>query len=315
MKNVIKVLGIIAMFAIIGLGSCEVDEEEQTTITVIGIPTAFNGKYAYVGVSDDISGSNIREFSLPKQITNGTVSRLSLLNVKDNKAATAKNGYIKLQINSQEDLEGAMLYSGVTSGPKNLGEGDKTVDATEDFYPNIQDAAKKYQADNTNYKDEKTYFGTYTTIYKSGLANDLRDVTETIKLSETLFTISDNEKVVFKTGTVDDSLEFTIKEWTNIDNPDITYKTKYPNAFKFKGKMTKQVGTSFVPSPRTAPSPGFSSADVKADESGPDCWMYVYFDSTYDGFTFVRTAFSKTDTNGAVIKGTDGADRVYSLKK
>jgi len=311
MKNLIKVLGIIAMFAVIGLGSCEVDEEEQTSITVTGIPAAFNGKYAYVGVSDAIDGSNIRELSLPKQIANGTVSQLLLLSAKDKKAATAKNGYIKLNIDSQEDLNGATLYSGVTRGVKTLGEGNKSVDATEDFFPSIGDAAKKYIDDNTpkgpDYTKEETFFGKYTTTYTT---NTEGTITETIEFNETSFKLSDVSTMAGKGG---DSLTFNITSWDKTVTTPQENAGAYPYAFKFTGKIT-QATSGYIPaSEQSKTAPGFGTADINVE----GVYMYLYFTGTGTSFTFVRSPFSNTaHPNGnAPVTGADNALRVYTRQQ
>ena len=312
MKNLIKVLGIIAMFAVIGLGSCEVDEEEQTSITVTGIPAAFNGKYAYVGVSDSIDGKNIREVSLPKQIANGTVSQLPLLNVKDNKAATAKNGYIVLGIDSQEDLKGTTLYGGVTRGVKILGEGNKSVDATEDFSPSIGDAAKKYIDDNKTPEQKAkekvaTFLGKYSVTYKESAEATAKTIIEKVDLSTDIkFYIEDDSA---GTGADKDYLDFTITKWNESTTPD-DYKAAYPNAFKFEGKIVTQKGFCGNDSQ--------TGKGITKDEApGLECTMYLYFAS--DG-KFVRTPFTKksatTENTGIVVNYTSGtganAPRVYT---
>jgi len=65
----------------------------------------------------------------------------------------------------------------------------------------------------------------------------------------------------------------------------------------------------YVPSTKTAPYFDLST-DVKSDGTGPDCWMYIYFQGTG---AFVRTSFSKSgNVNSGILTGNDGTARVYT---
>jgi len=85
MKNLFKariapVLGFIALIAVIGFSmiGCKDDDEdggEGGTFTVTGIPSEYNGKYAYFeGVNDEVVIWGSHEDGHPVQITNGNIN-------------------------------------------------------------------------------------------------------------------------------------------------------------------------------------------------------------------------------------------------
>jgi len=146
--------------------------------------------------------------------------------------------------------------------------------------------------------DPATYFGTYTATYMS---NSNKSITETITILDDRFYISDNEK---ENPTEPDYLDFKIEKWENFITPN-TYNSDYPIAFKITGKIILQKG--YVPSTNTAPKFD-ATTDVKGDGTGPDCWMYIFFDDNENRFTLLRSPFSKSDQ----YNGTNTIVRVYT---
>jgi hypothetical protein len=57
MKNTIKILGIIALMAVIGfsMSACKIEEESQYFLTINGIPAKYDG---HVGIVSLVSGKN-----------------------------------------------------------------------------------------------------------------------------------------------------------------------------------------------------------------------------------------------------------------
>jgi len=305
MKNLVKVLGIIAVCAVIGLAvSCSVDPDEQTRITITDIPEGYEGKYAAVMVVESLavtSANDVKYLGAAKvgKVIRGGVAEaiplfeLDMKNEAFGDAAKVKKGYILLFITEDENyLESDDLYSGKTIGEEALGEGTIEKKASI-FTPDITKNAPKPKAND---------YGTYSTTYK--YSTD-KNVTETIELSEKKFKVYDDYA-----GTTDpDYLEFQIDKWDSADVPE--GYTDYTGAYKFTGKILKQKG--YVPSTYTAP--GIAATDVKEDGSGPDFSMYIYFKGETSNITFIRTAFTKVgaDENKAIVvdNATDKAPRIY----
>jgi len=201
-----------------------------------------------------------------------------------------------------------LLALGMVMGCGDLGNKEPTNPVTpggddeEDFY---EDVVSKY-------------IGVYETKYGT--------ITETIKFGQNFFNISDSDN---------DELKFTITEWVDADEKDIValegFDTKdYTIVFKFIGKimssMTKTNTDNPVPDDAggshylssTFTAPGFTQADVKADGTGPDAWMYLYLNVAGDNPEFVRTSFiSDAHKNPAKIvqkSSTDKAARIYKFK-
>jgi hypothetical protein len=290
MKNAIKVVGIIAMLAVIGLiSSCEVDPEDQVMITITGIPAAFNDSYAMVLLCNSQDGGDAVAGSFYKRITGGQVSNVEMLDAKDTKKAFGKNGnyHVALDINSAQNGEGSDLYTGITTSKKSVVKGENTYN-TELFYPDIIDYAGAPSLNN---------FGIYTTTYSG--------ITETIELSATSFYIKDDSNGA---GNTPDDLTFTITSWEEATPPAAIAAT-YPKAYKFGGKITaaSSDGDDYIPSPKTAP--GFADSDINVTT----CYMYIYFNGETGSITFVRTAFTKSATVVPdVVTGSDSANRVYT---
>ena len=76
MKNLIKTFGIIAFVAVLGLGlftSCA-EDPVPTDITITGITSTYEGKYAVIGLSKSISDQAVLAVGLGKTISGGTAT-------------------------------------------------------------------------------------------------------------------------------------------------------------------------------------------------------------------------------------------------
>ena len=83
MKNTVKLFGIITLLAIIAFAfvACElIDDDDPGTLTITGIPSKYNGKYAYseggIGTTYIIAADSFSNSSgfKNKKIENGTVT-------------------------------------------------------------------------------------------------------------------------------------------------------------------------------------------------------------------------------------------------
>jgi hypothetical protein len=319
MRNLIKMLGIIAILAIIGLTfSCELDPEDQLMVTITGIPTAYNGKYASVGLAKSNNVNDLVAIARPKSISGGQVSNLEMLDDDGTLFVKDGNYYVVLLINASQDLTGEDLYSGI-SGVKALKKGSNSFTA-DLFYPELKEPSTPDPD-----KPSANNFGTYTTSVSYSAGGTSKNFTETIVLSENSFYIKDNTNGDSATP---DDLTFKITSWEEA-TPPATIATTYPKAYKFSGKITGAFNDTsnadftrgdYLPSSKTAPSTGeflvgtaFAEADAKADESGPTCYMYIYFNGDTGNITFVRTSFTKSATGSPkVITDDAGANRVYT---
>jgi len=295
--------GIIAILVMIGIfAGCEATPENQTHITVKDIPSIYNNKFARVATHENATTTVEREYSASVKIVNGQVN-LPIFK-KDDKPATAKNGWVSLKINTKEDFTGTELYNGKTNTVVSLGKAEHEISATI-FTPDI--GTDLYSDDEV----PEEYIGVYKCTYASTAGGS--NVTETIRFGANTFNISDDEN----THSDADFLNFTITKWEIVAPIDTTYT----DAYKFTGKIVDQ--NDYVPSTYTAPGASdtaggaFSASDVKADGTGPDCFMYIYIKPS-DG-SFKRSAFTKSTTaRPAVVTGagaTTGAariDRVYA---
>jgi len=307
MKNVIKMLGIIALLAIIGvMVGCSVDADDQTTITIKDIPDAYNDAYAAVVIFEDATLAKVLGTTLYAKPVKGGVAKEIAMYDDAGAMVIVKQGIIALYINKAETMDGEDLYLGITDKPKTLGKGGYEVSAF-DFVPDIT----KVKPAGTPTTPAATNYGEYSVTYKN--ASNV-EITETITLSETQFKISDNTDG--RTGDAADYLDFSIEKWEAATVPE--EYNDYTGAYKFTGKILGQKG--YVPSTKTAPAAsGFTdatvAADVKADGTGTTCWMYLYFKGETGNITFIRTAFSKgsVDNKDIITDGTK-APRVYKKK-
>jgi hypothetical protein len=308
MRNLIKMLGIIAILAIIGLTfSCEVAPEDQVTITITSIPDGFNGKYAAVALlTDNTDENSIVAFSyyfLP--IASGRVTAEMF---DTDRKAFGKDGsyYVFILINDDEDGETEPdAYKGISRAKQGVVKGGNSFAATI-FTPTMTGPTVPVDPD----KPPVNNFGTYTATYAF---NATVNVTETITLTEDSFYIKDNANGA---GATPDDLTFSIESWETADVP--TSVTGYTGAYKFSGKITAAHNDTanasstdavkrgdYIPSTYTAPN--FTRADINS----ATCYMYIYFKGEAGNITFVRTSFTKNGTTvPAIVSPT--VTRVYT---
>jgi len=299
MKTLKKVLGIIAMIAIIGMFfSCgEASEEDQTRITITDIPEQLNGLYAQVAVAKAIDGKELVSAGFYREIADGGVTGAQR---DDKEAVVTKEGYVVIII-STDTSNGEDVFVGVTEGLVTLGKGEYTVSADKFLDKNQKGIA----AAAANYKGapSASAFGTYT-CYTNLATAPTAVQSESINFSKTSFEIFDS------TG---DTFTFTIEKWENAATPsDITgltsLATDYPKGYKFTGKITsaKEGGTVISKDDTTSSgskgyfgsnqtAPGIYPKDMK---DGTTIWMYLYAKETSGVITeFVRSSFNKDAAN------------------
>jgi len=300
MKNLVKVFGIIAVIAVIGLAvSCEADPEDQIIVTITEIPAGFEGKWATVSLVKT-DGKTPVAAAYPEKIKGGNASGCGMNDISDmTKIFDKDDNYFILLIihDSESDIENS-LYEGVTKSYKTLVKGDNPFPAS-DFRPDIGDFVAAPPPD---------FFGTYTAV------GYVSTITETIEFQSTTFEISD---ATTATGAATgDYLKFEIEKWDAAEVP-ADYST-YTTAYKFTGKITDgKPKDTFVYGTQTAP--GFTETDFNSTS----CHMYIYCNGSGDTFEFIRTTFTKdTDTTNAnekkaVTTGQNfaGDPRKYSKKK
>jgi len=318
MKNAVKILGIIAAIAVIGIfagcGPAEPDDQTRIALDLEG----YDGTFATVMIFDSIpkelpdpndlttlnnlttiNDKKVKTlaYSSPKEFDDGYVS-LPLFEMKKKAAGyektadavTVDKGVVALWINSSENMKGDELYKGKTERVVALGKGTYTIDI-KDFTPTL-----KSKVPDSEYL--KTYEASYTN-------SNSKAVVETIKLTKTRFYVSDD------VNTTKDYLDFKIERWDEVDVPEGANYSGYDGAYRFTGKIVGQ--KNYVPSTYTAPK--FSKDDVDADGNGPTCWMYIYFKKSGNDITFIRSSFSKSgNVNSGLVIGGDNKPRVYEAK-
>jgi len=321
MKNLIKVLGIIAMFAVIGLVSCEVDEEDQIGITVTGLPATVNGKYAYIRLfKSDGTGDPLAYPSKSEQISGSKVTA-SMVDEKSKNFGKEGNYVISLWINDApvtNDNKGSALRFTTGAGGKSLAKGENVRAATDfaqevtgksiaDVFPPPK-TAEETAEDEFNAK----YLGSYKTTYKLNTGSALVDQDEYID-----FASSKSFKIYEKKNGAkdpDNYLDFVITKWHPVAAASVP--SGYTEGFKFDGYIEngapKNEGTPpNIYGSKTAP--GFNQADITAKT---DAWMFIYFKADK---TFVRTAFSKagSDQSAIIITGNEPTpvNRVYTKQQ
>jgi len=319
MKNLFKVLGIIAMIAVVGLAvSCEVDPEDQVKISISGIGDGANGLYAFFALSPGKDKGNLAAMS----DSNNKISKGGLNTYMvdtDAKPFDKEGNYFVLVLIHDELITNDNIkdtkYTFYTSSPVKIVKGTNSFTADQfkdDSATTLEDAFATSVPDEN--KPTANDYGTYTTTYKNNAGTD---ITETVVLTDTSFNISDNTGG--KTGSAADHLNFKIENWEKVTVP--TTLSGYTGGYKFTGRILDQ--SEYVPSSKTAPAAsGFSEAnratDVKADGTGTVCWMYIYFKGDVGNITFVRSAFSRTGSteNSSIVTGseTPPQNRVYTKK-
>jgi len=285
MKNLFKVLGIVLMLAVVGLAvSCgPADPDDQVLITVTGIHSSFDGKYAVAALAKAKDADTMVAYStVGKRISGGSVT----CEMEDEKGAYGKedNLYVFLFISdSATDLENS-IYEGVTTAQKSITKGENTIPASGFFPDSIVIGITSAPAP---IERIAAFRGTYKVSYRSAASINTANIVETIDLTDVnKFVISDAN--VATSNTVVDKLEFRIDEWDYATTPG-AYAATYPNAFMFKGKILSSTGGYYGTTSQTGK--GIVIGDIKADGSGPDCWMYLYFSG--DG-KVIRTPFTKS---------------------
>jgi len=300
MKNISKMLGIIAVLAIIGVfvGCGEAKPEDQYEITITDFPSNANGQYGFLILTDD-KGVDIGFSSAGKAISGGSLT--TTINDKDGKAF-GKNDDLWIRIGIGKDGTAA----GVDADTPNK----YTTTKKGSFYGDQKEALKK-GANSVKLgrfsPDPKVVFGdagdvvdviykgTYKVTYKlnMGGTTGLVDTDEYVDLAEGSFNIYEKKNGVKDT---DNFLDFTIGSdgWVGIPVPA---GTNYVNAFKFTGYISagKPVNAATAQRPKniygSKTAPGFDQSDIT---SKTPAWMYLYFNA--DG-TFVRTVFNKDAAN------------------
>jgi hypothetical protein len=122
MKNTVKLMGIIAVVAVIGFSFTACGEQEEfdrdgvaKTITITGIPVTgagnFLDKFGYTGLGT--LGGNVPTVSLPKKITSSGTLELPLIDAESKKPFDGTGTFIVIfVINETSDTSSRELYSG-----------------------------------------------------------------------------------------------------------------------------------------------------------------------------------------------------------
>jgi len=295
MKNVVKMLGIIAMLAIVGFAvSCSTDAEDQTIITITGFTSKADNVYGYIILSKEkaVSADSQVAFGQAKQISGGTLTN----EMNDDSGGIYgddKDLFIYLGIGNSA----AAAEDNARKDPLFISDSKKAVKKGDNSFP-----TSIFSPDPKDYfgaeDDAKARIGNYSCNYKSSGGEDR---IESVDMTLTSFKIYDST----------DTLEFNISEgWLYSAVPSSDYSV----GFKFTGviKSAKYYAASGSDPEAlygTKTAPNFNSNDLNKTEA----WMYLYFKS--DG-TFVRTAFSKEgfDQAGKIITGGNDSPRVYTKK-
>jgi hypothetical protein len=310
MKNICKFLGIIAAVAVIGLvtGCGEPDAADRIDISISGLPTTANGFFAQIQIYTTAEYNKGKQNAVNSAISSA-LAPIAANTAKGEMVHSGKNFddegsyYVRLTVyETRVTAEVTPLYDGWTRANQGLIKGNNPL-AIDLFDPPISEARFPEPPPATNY-------GTYTGTGYSAT------VTEKIVLQQTSFVVSDNSKPA---GETPDSLTLRIDNWEIIPAASLPPEATsggYTGGYKFTGKLTATT-SGYIPSTQTAPN--FVADDVKADGSGPDVWMSIYFKGDEGNITFIRTPFSKTgNVNAGVVKSnpvppaTVGEVRVYT---
>jgi len=326
MKNICKFLGIIAAVAVIGfVTSCgEPDAEDRIEITIHGLPSAANGYWARVELyakSKGVTAGNVDQTpndanSRVRRAIRGGETTVEMEHSGKN-FADAGDYVIQLLIYDNEPgkTPEVLYYNGLTASEA-LSKGNNRIAASK-FSPDLPSVTFPPLATPVPPQEQLPPSAPPATNYGTYSGESFRtNITETVILQPTSFFITDNSNAVGKSP---DSLTFRIDSWAEISAGDLPSEANtggYTGGYKFKGKITAAT-SGYVPSLQTAPNFSLTN-DVKADGSGPDCWMSIYFKGATGDITFIRTPFSKTENTGGVVSnnttnnGGNGKVRVYS---
>jgi len=299
MKNIGKIVGIIAILAVIGfMAGCqlEVDPDDQVSITVNSLPNGANGLFTLMYLSSNGVDYDIAITSALRGIFNGSTTN----NMKyppghknEGKAFGEEgNYYVILAVYDSETPSSASTpkYTGRTTDKVKITKGGNIVAASK-FTPTISDSTFPTTPTPPVGKPPSAFYGTYTgNGAKAG-------TTETIELTETTFKISDDEKAPPNS----DFLTFVILDWADAAVPS-TY-SEYTKGYKFTGYIGDgRPNETYIYGTQTAPS--FNQSDIT---NKTRCHMYIYTKGEGTSFTFIRTVFSKesgTDNTTAITNGT-----------
>jgi len=289
MKNMRRILGVIAMVAVIGLvAGCltEADPEDQVIISFTEFPTKANAFFIRLVLTDELTTNEkilATGGDTAARIRNNTGTNAMLINDGgDAGKAFGKAGsyYVHMYIYETAAITGDVVYYGHTKSKLPIGKGQNTfplsADARIGLYDEIEELFALVEAPDEN------FFGIYTGAgYGDG-------VIETINFTDVAtFRISDSSG----TGGQQNYLAFTIQKWDSAEVP-AEYRTAYPIGYKFTGIITggfqinNNTTGSFIYGSQTAPN--FSQTDI--DNKTP-CHMYIVTTTSSSG---VLRVYSKS---------------------
>jgi len=312
MKNLVKVLGIIAVIAVVGLAvSCEVDPEDQVKISISGIPNGADGLYAYFALAPGKDKTALAALSdSNNKIANGELSTYMV--DKDGKPFDKEGNYFVLVFIHDALITGENIedtkYTFYTTSPVKIVKGSNSYMANEfkdadantiaDTFPTIAPVTPNVDAEEEIV--DYIYDGEFKANYNlNGTMTD-----EFVTFNKTSFKIYEKNAAGGKT----DYLDFVInKDWAYDPVPSAVYEV----GFKFTGYISagKPVGANIYGG-KTAP--GFTQADIT---NQTEACMFIYFKK--DG-SFVRTVFSKTSAttpDKTLITGNEEPAKVRNYTK
>ena len=312
MKNIGKIVGIIAILAVIGLMmGCELeaDPDDQINVTVSGLQSGANGLFTKMYLSTDGTQPDVAVTSAPRIVANGSSTNKMVFpdGHKNAGKAFGEEGsyFLILKVYATEAATGTPIYDGKSDGKVKFSKGGNTV-ASTNFKPTIKDDTFPSTPTPPPQEPDQDFWGTFTGVgYKDS-------VIETIVFTKTTFRVSDDEK----SGTNQDFLEFSITKWESVDVPQ-QYENIAMKGYKFTGKITggKEVqstgNTTYIYGTGTAP--GFTQADI----NNTVCHMYIFTNGSGARYSVFRTVFSKetgTDNKTIVTKEDKTTPREYQKK-
>jgi len=308
MKNIKRVLGIIAILAVVGVMvgcATEADPDDQIGITVTDIPAGANGFYTAMYLSNDNKGEDVVAItSAIRGIVNGRSTNRMVYPEGAKKTGAFDvegNYYVALVIFEGETTNSTSLYAGITTDKVKITKGGNEV-ASSEFRPLISGVTwpeKTTEPEEPEPQPPPEFWGTYTAT-----AYDTRYI-ETVVFTENSFRVSDNEN-----PTDNDYLAFTIEKWEAVAVPT-AYLPFAMKGYKFTGYITagQPVDTNIYGG---GTAPGFTQADIT---NQTECHMYIFTNGSGANYRFYRTTFSKeTGTDSKAIVTTQaGAKREFTL--
>jgi len=315
MKNIGKIVGIIAILAVIGLMTgCELeaDPDDQISITVSGLPSGANNLFTKMYLSTDGINQDVAVTSGARIVANGSSTNKMVFPEGHKNAGLAfgEEGDYKviLRVYDTENPSSTTTpkYGGYTLDKIKFSKGGNTVVAAK-FSPTITNETFPSTTTPPPAEPSQDFWGTFTgPAYADNYI-------ETIELTKTTFRVSDNEK----TGANQEFLEFTIQNWASVDVPR-EYENIAMKGYKFTGIITNgkpisPTGTTQDPAIYgTGTAPGFTQADINTTV----CHMYIFTNGSGGNYSLYRSVFSKetgTDSK-AIVKTKTGDNRQYQRK-